>query len=260
MNNVIPFNNPTGERFFGVFGASFLVDMLFSTYTAGKTSDTAALTAIAVAVGKKLKADEKSQTDVIIDIAKALGARLHAAEMAENASISEQNPAPTADVSILSTLPHGATVSLYTDGGCIGNPGPAGWAFVVVAEGKAIYASSRHLGNCTNNIAEVSAAIGALEALTGRTDLKLTVYSDAKYVVDGISSWIVGWKRKGWKNAAGEPVANRPLWEKLDALASTFPSIAWKWVKGHNGDRFNEMADQLANKAAATPPFDDSAK
>ncbi|MCQ1571741.1 ribonuclease HI [Neorhizobium galegae] len=249
MNNAISFENPK-ERRLCVFDASFLVEVLFSAYTAGKNNDPKSLSAVAVAVGDKLKVDENSQIDAIIDIAKALGDRVYAATLAEHPMV------PDADPSAIAALPQGASISVYTDGACIGNPGPAGCAFVVVADGKAIYASSRHLGNGTNNIAEISAAIGALEALVGRPDLKPTVCSDAKYVVDGISSWIVGWKRKGWKNAAGEPVANRPLWERLDALASTFPALSWRWVKGHNGDRFNEMVDALANKAAATPSPD----
>lgn len=156
---------------------------------------------------------------------------------------------------ILSTLPLGASLDIFTDGACIGNPGPAGYGFVVVYDGEPIHTGSAYIGLGTNNIAELTAAIEALRTLQpldgrARPDVLVAIHSDSKYVIDGMTKWLAGWKANGWKNANRKPVANRDLWQTLDGLASALPGLRWQWVKAHNGHRFNEMADGLASDAA----------
>lgn len=132
---------------------------------------------------------------------------------------------------------------IYTDGACAGNPGPGGWAAVVVVGGKVD--SSFHGRNpaTTNNQMEMMAAIEGLKQL--QPSEQGVMYTDSQYVIKGMTEWLKGWKAKGWKTAAGAPVKNQDLWMQLDALASN-RNVTWKWVKGHSGDIFNEMADTLA--------------
>lgn len=131
------------------------------------------------------------------------------------------------------------TVIIYTDGACQSNPGPGGWGAILQFKGaeKQIYGGDVAT---TNNRMELTAAIKALETLKRPCTVKL--YSDSQYVIRGMSEWIENWKDKNWKN-----VKNPELWQQLDTLASNH-SIEWKWVKGHNGDHYNEMADKLANE------------
>lgn len=134
-------------------------------------------------------------------------------------------------------------VEIYTDGACKGNPGPGGWGAILRYRGK----EKELFGgedNTTNNRMEMTAVIKSLEALT--RPCKIVVYTDSQYVQKGISEWIKGWKARGWKTAAKEPVKNADLWQELDALAAKH-SITWRWVKGHAGHPENERADQLAN-------------
>ncbi len=135
-------------------------------------------------------------------------------------------------------------ITIYTDGACKGNPGAGGWGALLQMEGN-----SRELcggeKNTTNNRMEMTAVIQGLRALTEPCQVKL--YTDSSYVQKGISEWIHGWKRNGWKTAAKQPVKNVDLWQQLDALAAQH-SIEWLWVRGHNGDPGNERADQLANQ------------
>lgn len=154
------------------------------------------------------------------------------------------------DVSAIANLPLGASIDVFTDGACLDNPGPAAWALVVTHEGKAIYSASAALGPGTNNVAELSAAIEALRVLQSRPDLVAAIRSDSNYVVKGITAWVKAWKRNKWRGADKKPVKNRPLWETLDSLASTLPNLDWRWVPGHSGNEFNEMADSLAGEAA----------
>ena len=134
-------------------------------------------------------------------------------------------------------------VTIYTDGACRGNPGPGGWGVWLQSgqHSKELYGGAT---NTTNNRMELTAAIRGLQALNQRCTVAL--YTDSEYVRKGITEWIGGWKRKGWKTAARKPVKNADLWRELDELAAR-QAIEWHWVKGHSGDAGNEKADELAN-------------
>ncbi len=135
----------------------------------------------------------------------------------------------------------------FTDGACSGNPGPGGWGVVLEARAGAETVKTRELSGgeaeTTNNRMELMAAIRALEALERPSDI--TVVTDSRYLKDGITSWIHGWKRNGWKTAAKKPVKNEDLWRRLDGAAARH-RIAWEWLKGHAGHPQNERADALA--------------
>ena len=134
-------------------------------------------------------------------------------------------------------------VTIHTDGACKGNPGPGGWGAILQASGK----TKELCGGeqlTTNNRMELTAAIMALEALT--RPCKIDLHTDSKYVMDGITGWIHGWKARGWKTADKKPVKNDDLWKRLD-VARTRHEVKWHWVKGHAGHALNERADQLAN-------------
>jgi ribonuclease HI len=136
-------------------------------------------------------------------------------------------------------------VDIFTDGACRGNPGPGGWAALLVAgtERKEVTGAE---AATTNNRMELSAAIGGLSALKRRCTVRL--YTDSKYVLQGITEWLPNWKARGWLTAAREPVKNKDLWEQLDAAVG-LQDIEWHWVKGHSGHEGNEYVDQLANLA-----------
>jgi ribonuclease HI len=143
--------------------------------------------------------------------------------------------------------PGPATVVIYTDGACKGNPGPGGWG-VWLSSGshqKELFGGEPQT---TNQRMELTAAIQALTALT--RPCAVVLYTDSRYVLQGITSWIHGWKRNGWQNSAKQPVKNADLWRALDE-ASAAHTIDWRWVKGHSGDAGNERADALANSGAA---------
>lgn len=137
-----------------------------------------------------------------------------------------------------------ATVTIYTDGACRGNPGPGGWGAVLEAgvHRKTICGGE---AETTNNRMELTAAIEALAALKRPSSVAL--YTDSVYVRDGITRWLPSWKTRGWRTAAKKPVKNQDLWQRLDALAATH-DIDWHWVKGHAGHPGNEAADALANE------------
>ena len=138
------------------------------------------------------------------------------------------------------------TVTIYTDGACSGNPGPGVWGAILSFNGVEKELSGGE-AQTTNNRMELTAVIEALRALKRPCDVAL--YLDSEYVRKGITEWIHGWKAKGWKTAAKQPVKNAELWQELDHLVSTAGHrIAWHWVKGHAGDPGNEKADELANK------------
>lgn len=140
-------------------------------------------------------------------------------------------------------------VLIWTDGACQGNPGPGGWAALLVfPEDGTIVERSGGLPHTTNNVMEMTAALEGLRALPGGS--AAVVVTDSRYLLDGITSWIVGWKKKGWKTAAGQPVKNRELWEALEAECARHASVRWHWVKGHVGTALNERADELAVAAA----------
>ena len=137
-----------------------------------------------------------------------------------------------------------AGVQIYTDGACKGNPGVGGWGALLLFGGseKELFGGE---ANTTNNRMELMAVIEALRALTRSCDA--VVYTDSVYVQKGISEWIHGWKRNGWKTADKKPVKNADLWVRLDELARQH-HVDWRWVKGHSGHPENERADQLANR------------
>jgi ribonuclease HI len=136
-------------------------------------------------------------------------------------------------------------VLIYTDGACRGNPGPGGWAALLVAGGQRKEVSGGEAAT-TNNRMELKAAIEGLRALKRRCAVQL--YTDSKYVLQGITEWLPQWKARGWRTAAREPVKNQDLWEQLDAAAAA-QDIQWHWVKGHSGHDGNEYVDALANRA-----------
>lgn len=137
-------------------------------------------------------------------------------------------------------------IIIYTDGACKGNPGPGGWGAILRSAG---HVEKELFGGellTTNNRMEMTAVIEALSAL--KRPCNIALYIDSKYVLQGITEWLPGWKAKGWKTAAKQPVKNVDLWQKLDALVNTGGhTIEWCWVKGHAGDPGNERADSLAN-------------
>lgn len=136
-------------------------------------------------------------------------------------------------------------IEIYTDGACCPNPGTGGWGYVVFEDKREPVEVFGGELKTTNNQMELTAAVMALKALETRT--QVTLYTDSQYVRKGITNWIKGWKRNGWKTASGKPVKNQDLWQLLDE-ASSKHVITWKWVKGHNGNAGNELADQLASK------------
>ena len=136
-----------------------------------------------------------------------------------------------------------SAIEIYTDGACRGNPGPGGWG-VLLKAGR--HEKTLHGGeqDTTNNRMELTAAIEVLRALKRPSEVVL--YTDSKYVMDGITSWLPNWKKRGWKTAAKKPVKNQDLWQALDAETARH-EIRWVWVKGHSGHDGNEEADRLAN-------------
>lgn len=142
----------------------------------------------------------------------------------------------------------------YTDGACSGNPGPGGWGVYLLAKDGDTILKERTLEGgealTTNNRMELMAAIMALETLASASDI--TVVTDSAYVKNGVTGWIHGWKRNGWKTSNKKPVKNDDLWKRLDA-AQTRHQVTWKWIKGHAGHAENERADELARAGMA--PF-----
>lgn len=140
----------------------------------------------------------------------------------------------------------------YTDGACSGNPGPGGWGALLIARDGGVVVKERALnggeGDTTNNRMEMLAAINALESLSRPSDI--TIVTDSAYVKGGITEWIHGWKRRGWKTSTKKPVKNEDLWRRLDA-ATQRHSVRWEWVKGHAGHPENERADELARAGMA---------
>ena len=140
-----------------------------------------------------------------------------------------------------------ATVEIYTDGACSGNPGPGGWGAILIwgDHRKEINGGE---AQTTNNRMELMAAISALEAL--KKGVEADLYTDSAYVRNGISSWIHGWKRNGWRTADKKPVKNMELWQRLDTALARH-QVTWHWIKGHAGHPENERADELAREGMA---------
>ena len=138
-------------------------------------------------------------------------------------------------------------IIIYTDGSCLGNPGKGGWAAVIINDSieEVIFGSEKE---STNNRMELTAAINAL--LKIKQDKKIKIYTDSKYVKDGIEKWINNWKLNNWKNANKKDVKNKDLWTKLDSLINK-KQISWGWVKAHSINEYNNKVDILARKAAS---------
>ena len=140
-----------------------------------------------------------------------------------------------------------ARVEMYTDGACKGNPGRGGWGTLLRYgdQEKELYGGEPET---TNNRMELMAVIEGLEAL--KRPVRVRIVTDSQYVKNGVTRWIAGWKRNGWRTASRQPVKNRDLWERLDALLQDH-EVEWQWVRGHAGHPENERADALANRGAA---------
>ena len=136
-------------------------------------------------------------------------------------------------------------IKIYTDGACSGNPGAGGWGAVLIY-GKTEKHLSGNAPDTTNNRMEMTAVIEALKSLKHKC--AVAIFTDSKYVMDGATTWIINWKKRGWKTADKKPVKNEDLWRELDELL-TQHEISWNWVRGHNGDHYNEIADTLATEA-----------
>ena len=136
-------------------------------------------------------------------------------------------------------------VEIYTDGACRGNPGPGGWGVLLRYENKEKEISGAELAT-TNNRMELTAAIQSLNAL--KKSCNVSLYTDSKYVQNGITTWIKNWRIRNWKTSSGSPVKNKDLWQQLD-LALKRHQVDWHWVQGHSGHIFNERVDELARLA-----------
>ena len=137
-------------------------------------------------------------------------------------------------------------IDIYTDGGCLGNPGPGAWAYVAVIEGKQKRMSG-FAADTTNNRMELTAVISALRDVAGFEAWEgahLRISTDSQYVQKGITEWIPGWVRNGWRTSAGKPVKNQDLWRELKALADS-SDVEWRWVRGHVGNELNELCDSM---------------
>ena len=134
-------------------------------------------------------------------------------------------------------------IKIYTDGACRGNPGPGGWGALILKDNEEIKLNGGQ-NDTTNNQMELTAVIKALDFFSESTEIE--IFTDSKYVMDGITEYIKKWKVNGWKTASKKPVKNSDLWKQLDDL-SAHHSIRWNWVKGHSGHRENDIADELAN-------------
>lgn len=133
---------------------------------------------------------------------------------------------------------------IYTDGGCKGNPGPGGWAFIVVEDDRIVFEDSGADISTTNNKMELTAMINALKHAIASGIENLEIYTDSQYVKNGITDWINKWKKNSWRSSSGDPVKNQEYWRELDSLVRNL-SINWNWVKGHSGNEFNQRCDDL---------------
>ena len=137
-------------------------------------------------------------------------------------------------------------IKIYTDGSCIGNPGPGGWAAIIL-DGKNEKIISGNKNNTTNNQMELLAAIKGLSNFNKKKSFK--IFTDSNYVKDGITKWIKNWEKNNWKTSNKKPVKNQELWKKLDKLVK-FHNVRWEWIKGHSTNIYNNLADELARKVA----------
>ncbi len=143
-------------------------------------------------------------------------------------------------------------ILVYTDGACLGNPGPGGWGVRILYPDGAVHELGGREASTTNNRMELQGALAALQAI--ESDAAAIVYSDSQYVINGLTKWLPGWKRKGWVTASRTPVKNRDLWMQLDA--ENPGRVRWRHVRGHSGDPGNDRADEIASGFAAGKPPD----
>jgi ribonuclease HI len=143
---------------------------------------------------------------------------------------------------------HYDQITIYTDGGCLGNPGPGAWAYLLTANGSFEKEASGFEAATTNNRMELRAVIEALKAAGSYPHTSIVLYTDSQYVKNGITSWITKWKINGWRTANKSPVKNKEYWVELDALASAL-KVDWRWVKGHAGIEGNERCDTMVREA-----------
>ncbi len=156
-----------------------------------------------------------------------------------------QNPSDSPQAPLVLSNPPGAIRAIYTDGACSGNPGAGGWGTVIYFADGGVQELGGYSPRTTNNRMELQAAIAALEFLaTVSLSQPVPLYTDSQYVQKGITQWLQGWKRKGWKKANGDDVTNQDLWQQMDQL--NLPQVRWSYVKGHAGDVGNERADAIA--------------
>ncbi len=135
---------------------------------------------------------------------------------------------------------------IYTDGACSGNPGPGGWAAIIIVNNEIKDMFSGNEKNTTNNQMELMAPIKAIQKFKKKSEI--SIFTDSNYVRDGITTWIKKWEKNGWKTASKKPVKNKDLWKKLKNLSSKH-SVKWIWVKGHSQDKYNNLVDELAQGA-----------
>lgn len=170
----------------------------------------------------------------------------------ENVSDAEEIPAGLPVPAEIANEPQ--TIALYSDGGCRGNPGPGSYAYVIQNhQGDVLAEGVEFEAHTTNNKMELSGPIRGLSELKDILPepllTKIKVITDSKYVVDGMKSWVAGWKSRGWKKADGKAPENLELWQELDKIKDSFMEVEWAWVKGHGGHPQNEYCDRKANEA-----------
>jgi predicted dehydrogenase/ribonuclease HI len=201
-----------------------------------------------ILAGKTESARHESQAALAVCVTlDALRAQWHLVYPCETQKESPESGTAGSDIS--QTAADSPVLTIYTDGGCSGNPGPGGWGCVILDGNKETLLSGGEKST-TNNRMELMAAISALSAAARNPDWKkrkVHVYSDSQYVKNGITSWIKAWKKNGWLTSAKKPVLNRELWEELDELYSVL-DVEWSWVKGHAGVKYNEICDELCQK------------
>lgn len=173
-------------------------------------------------------------------------------------SVAEVTPSQTSVLPPPSEIAHEPmSIALYSDGGCRGNPGPGAWAFLAQNHaGEVLLQGAEFEMQTTNNKMELLGAISGLELLSQKLpelgrEPKLTsikIITDSKYVVEGMKTWVHGWKSRGWKKADGKAPENLELWQRLDSMNESFLKLDWQWVKGHGGHPQNEYCDRLANE------------
>ncbi len=146
-------------------------------------------------------------------------------------------------------------IVIYTDGAARGNPGKAGWGFVVLEGDKVLFEAGGREIHATNNQMELTSAIEALKYLHENKLSEAVIFADSKYVILGITEWIHGWQKNGWRNAAKKPVLNRELWEELWTLVQGL-KLKWEYVEGHSGDKWNDRVDLIATSFADNDPVE----